>query len=321
MTHTTTARLAQTRIIFFGNERLATGLTTDAPTLRSLIAAGYNVAAVVSHHTDSQSRNGRNLEIAEIAAEHDIPVLVPERPADIIEQLRAFDAQIGVLVAYGKIVPESIINIFPRGIVNIHPSLLPLHRGPIPIESVILDSSDETGVSIMQLVRSMDAGPVYGQSKLPLKHNETKDTLATTLLQAGGNLLLELLPSILDGSCQPTIQDDSQATYDERITKEDGVLDFSKPAKQLEREVRAYIGWPGSRTSIGSKDVIITAAHIAEPTSEDGDTAPDGQPGELWRDGKQFGFYTAEGILVIDKLKPAGKSEMAAQAFLTGYQL
>jgi methionyl-tRNA formyltransferase len=321
MTDTNKALPARTKVIFFGNERLATGLTTDAPTLRSLISAGYDIVAVVSHHTDSRSRNGRNLEIAEAAAEHGIPVLLPERPADIIEQLKAYDARIGVLVAYGKIVPESIINIFPCGIVNIHPSLLPGHRGPIPIESVILDGSRETGVSIMQLVRGMDAGPVYGQFRLPLSQNETKATLATALLQAGGALLLELLPGILDGSCQPAVQDDSAATYDERITKEAGVLDFTKPAEQLEREVRAYIGWPGSRTSVGNTDIIITAAHVEARSAESNDVNQDGQPGEVWRGDKQFGFYTAQGILVVDKLKPAGKPEMTAQAFLAGYQV
>jgi methionyl-tRNA formyltransferase len=169
-------------IVFFGNERLATGVSTDAPTLEALVKAGYNVAAVVSHYEAGQSRKARVLEIDEVAKRHSIPVHLPEKPEHLAEELKAIGADVGVLVAYGKIVPQSLIDIFPKGIVNIHPSLLPLHRGPIPIESVILDGSSRTGVSIMALAKEMDAGPVYAQSEVKLDGQETKQHLADHLL-------------------------------------------------------------------------------------------------------------------------------------------
>src|SRR5687768_5637113 len=112
-------------LVFFGNERLATGVTTTAPTLRLLIGSGFDVAAVVTNFTPGQGRNARQLEIQAVAESANIPVLIPHKPADIAKQLASYGAEIGVLVAYGKIVPQSIINIFPKGIVNIHPSLLP----------------------------------------------------------------------------------------------------------------------------------------------------------------------------------------------------
>ena len=147
------------KVIFFGNERLATGVTTTAPTLRALIAAGYELVAVVSHYEQANSRTSRDLEIAAVAKEQNIPLLLPNKPSEIFEQLKSFNADVGVLVAYGKIIPQSIIDIFHKGIINIHPSALPMHRGPTPVESVMLNGESFTAVSVMQLVSAMDAGP------------------------------------------------------------------------------------------------------------------------------------------------------------------
>jgi methionyl-tRNA formyltransferase len=226
------------------------------------------------------------------------------------------DAAIGVLAAYGKIVPQSVIDIFPHGIINIHPSDLPRHRGPIPIESVILNGETRTAVSIMRLVKDMDAGPVYGRAEVELVGTESKQELADHLLDIGGAMVVELLPGILDGNLVAVPQDHVQATYDELITKADGELDFSKPAERLEREVRAYLGWPQSRTKLGDKDVIITAAH-AVPS-----TMPEGQGHiEVLREGGVIMINTSDGYLCIDRLKPAGKSDMTAKAFLAGYSV
>lgn len=303
------------RILFFGNERLATGVTTAAPALQDLIAHGYEVAAVVVAQSPlGASRRARPLEVALIAEQHGIPLLSVSNLQDstTLQQLAAYQAQAAVLIAYGKIVPQAVLDIFPRGIINIHPSLLPLHRGSTPIESVILDGDHETGVSLMQLSSKMDAGPVYAQEKIVLTGRETKQGLADQLASLGVELLRQHLPRILDGSLTPHAQDETQATYDAQIEKEDGVIDWTKSAERLEREVRAYFGWPRSRTKIGYTDIIITASHVAEGS---------GQPGDLWLgDGKALGFYTGNQILVIDKLIPTGRNEMTATAFLAGYK-
>lgn len=300
------------KIVFFGNERLATGLSTTAPTLRALIAADYEITAVVVAQNDSgNSRKQRQLEIVQVAEEHGIPVLAPAKPAVILDFLRELNAEIAVLVAYGKIVPQSVIDVFPKGIVNIHPSLLPKHRGSIPIESVILNNDKETGVSLMQLTAKMDAGPVYSQTTVALHGNETKLALASQLQQLGADMLISNLPSILNGSLQGVPQNNHDATYDERITKNDSILDFKKPAEQLEREIRAYASWPRSRTTIGNIEVIITSASVADG---------DGAPGALWRGEAQLGLYCSEGILLIDSLIPVGKKEMSISSFITGYQ-
>lgn len=302
-------------IIFFGNERLATSVSTTAPTLQALIDNGYDVAAVISNHTEARSRSTRNLEIAEVATGHDIPVWLPNKPSEVADKIKATGAEVGILVAYGRIVPQSVIDLFPRGILNIHPSLLPLHRGPTPIESVILNGDTKTGVSIMQLAAAMDAGPVYKQSSIDLDGGETKQQLADKLLGLGRSMLLEVLPEVLNGQLKPSAQDNSQATYDQLITKSDGQLDWSKPALELERQIRAYKDWPQSRSRLAGKEVVITAAHVV-PTNAGG------KPGDLE-------VLASEGIIMVqcgsdalclDRVKPAGKAEMSVADFINGHK-
>lgn len=298
-------------VVFFGNERLATGVTTSAPTLQALIEAGYTIAAVVSNYERGVSRSTRELEIIQVAEKHNIPMLLPKNPLDIQEQLSAYHADVGVLVAYGKIVPESIIKLFPHGIINIHPSLLPNHRGPTPIESAILEGADKTGVSIMSLAKAMDAGPVYGQSELTLDRAESKQALADQLLEIGQAMLLDLLPGILNGQIVALPQDHSRATYDSLLSKAAGIIDWSKPAVLLGREVRAFLGWPQSRSTIVGKDIIITNATPLDVA---------GQAGHFYANNGKLIAGCGTGALQIERLKPAGKHEMTGEAFLAGHK-
>jgi len=299
------------KIIFFGNERLGIGLGTNAPVMRALIDEGYEIAAlVVAQNEPNKSRNHRPMEVVELASQHRIPVLSPEKLINIKEELQSKQAKAGVLVAYGKLVPKAMIDMFPRGIVNIHPSLLPLHRGPTPIESVILNGEKETGVSLMQLIDKMDAGPVYAQQKIKLSGREYKDEVVSKLMQVGTDLLIENLPNILNGSLEAIRQNNALATYDNKIEKNDGVIDFNKEAIQIDRQIKAFMGWPRSRTLIGTTEVIVTKAHVAEI---------DGTPGTLYFEGQQFGIHCQKGTIMIDMLIPAGKKEMTGSDFLLGY--
>lgn len=290
-------------LIFFGNERLSSGFVPDgAPTLEALIAAGYDVKAVVANYEAGTSRKVRELEIEAIAKRHDIPVLLPNRPKDIIDELKTFNAEIGVLVAYGRIIPQDIIDIFPRGILNIHPSLLPRYRGSIPIEQAILDGASETGVSVMGLVKEMDAGPVYAQQTVALTGSETKQELTHKLLAIGGKLVLDVLPSALDGTAKPKAQDESLATFTSLINKSDGHMDLRKPADRLEREVRAYAVWPKSRLELFGHQVVVTKARVAQ-NSEDGALVVNAQPGYLE---------------IQELIAPSGK-KMTGADFMRGY--
>ncbi len=301
-------------IVFFGNERLATGVSTTAPTLRALIGAGYRIAAIVVAQSDiGKSRQARELEIAGIAAENDIPLLSPADLLGAKDELAAFGAPAAVLIAYGKIVPPEVLGVFPAGIVNIHPSLLPLCRGSTPIESAILDGANQTGVSLMKLIEKMDAGPIYDRRTSPLGGHETKQGLADKLSAVGSDMLLEHLPAILDGSAKPVPQDNENATSTPHISKADGVIDWSKPALRLEREVRAYAGWPKSPAKLGSNEVIITQAAVIN-------SGYGLKPGEAKTENKRLVVGTGEGSLEILALKPVGKGEMTAEAFLAGRQ-
>lgn len=272
---------AKKSLVFFGNEKLATGIAETKPViLKALEAAGFKIEQHVTGN---------------------------------LSELGAHDSKIAVLAAYGHIIPQRVIDEFPLGIINVHPSLLPRYRGSAPIETAILDGVKKTGVSIMCLTAGMDEGPIYRQKTVHLTGTETKQELTEMLQQLGADLLVEVIPTILDGSIKPRKQPHvaRDVSYTKRIQKEDGAIDWTKPAQTIEREIRAYAGWPKSYAQIAGKDVIITEASVVKDSSA--------APGKAWKSDKGLMIGTAEGYLNIQMLKPAGKKEMTAAEFIRGY--
>jgi len=291
------------KLIFFGNERLATGVSTTAPVLRSLVAAGYDIEAVIANHQDPVSRQKRGLEIGLVAQKYKIPVILPGKNIPLAQKLKKYQAAAAVLVAFGQIIPKEVIDMFPAGIINIHPSLLPKLRGPTPVETAIMDNLDETGVSLMKISEKMDAGPVYAQEKLALNGHETKFELADRLNYIGANLLVKHLGAILDGDIKPKPQDNSQATYTKMLSKSDGIIDFDKqPAELIERRVRAYQGYPKTRAILYGNEVVLTAVRLAEGKGDGG-----------------LVVKCKSGFLEIQELiAPSGRT-MSGADFLRGY--
>lgn len=295
-------------LIFFGNERLASGVTTDAPVLRALIKNGYEVKFVVVSQHIVRGRKSRELEILQIASDNDIEVKSVNKLSEITEDIQNSGATFGVLAAFGKIVPQATIDLFKYGILNLHPSLLPKYRGSSPIEQAVIDN-EPTGISIMSLVAEMDAGPTYSQVDVDIS-KLVKQEAFEKLSSAGASELVKILPSILDGSLSPQEQNPDKATFTSRISKEDGQINWNESAELVERKIRAYAGWPGSTTSLADKDVIITNAAVIHES---------GEPGKVFSLSKsRFGIYCSSGAIEVLNLKPAGKPEMAAQAFLAG---
>ncbi|MGE5309657.1 MAG: methionyl-tRNA formyltransferase [Sphaerimonospora mesophila] len=260
-----------TKLVFFGTEDFS------APSLEALIKAGYDIAAVVTK-PDSIRGRGHQVDsptVAKIAAQHGITVLQPQKLADISDQLLSLSAAAGVLVSYGKIIPESIIQLFPNGIINLHPSLLPKYRGPSPIEAAILNGDPKTGLTLMALAKAMDAGPIYCQETVSLSGTETKPELYESLSRQGAELMIEKLPGILDGRIKPVPQDDTLATYCQLIDRQaDGyITPATMPASECERRVRAYLGWPKTRLDYLGTEVIVTKAQVLD--SYQGDNWPD----------------------------------------------
>lgn len=297
-------------IVFFGTEEFS------LIALQRLIDADFSIAAVVTKPDTTKGRGHKLVlpAVKVLAAKHNIPVWQPTHIHELTKKVSALNQPIGVLVSYGKIIPQSIIDLFSPGIVNLHPSLLPVYRGPSPIESAILNGDKQTGVSIMQLSAKMDAGPVYAQKIITLSGRETAPELYSKLGVLGAEMLIELLPGINADTTVPTPQNESKASYCQLIQKSDGIVDWhTMSAHDIDRQVRAYQPWPQSRARLDTTDVILTSVDVK--ITSNNNLAPGSlivQDGQL--------FVAAKSDLVhINSLKPLGKKEMPAAAFLHGY--
>lgn len=287
------------KIIFFGTEDFSLAALTG------LIEAGYDIAAVVTK-PDSKKGRGQRLvapAVKVLATRHNIPVWQPIKLLDITEDIAKLRPVTGVLVSYGKIIPKPVIDLFTPGIINLHPSLLPKYRGPSPIESAIKNGDAITGVSIMSLSPKMDAGPVYIAKEHPLTGAETRPELYQTLAAEGTDLLLEHLPAIINGRLTPTPQNEAAATYCQLLQKTDALLDPTQlTATQVERIIRAHVGFPKSKFIVQEHEIIVTKAHITTEQKTPLDI--------VCRDGA---------FISIDELIAPSGRRMDSASFLRGY--
>ncbi|MEO8691155.1 MAG: methionyl-tRNA formyltransferase [Candidatus Saccharimonas sp.] len=301
MSKTTTASGINQPIVFFGTD------DHSLIALETLVNAGISIAVIVTKPDTAKGR-GKKLTAPAVktyAIAHNIPVLQPAKLNDIADDIKTLGNPLGILVSYGRIIPESIIKLFTPGIINVHPSLLPIYRGSSPIESAIANRDSKTGVTIMQLTKEMDAGPIYTQAPYALDGTETKPELYTTLFMLGTNLLISALPDIASGDLQPTVQDEQKVSYCSLLSKQDGALDLATLTPgEAEARVRAYLGYPRTRLNVGPYSIIVTKAHgvMTKNTPLD--------------------LECANGaFLSIDKLvAPSGKTMNSAD-FLRGYPL
>ncbi len=224
-----------------------------------------------------------------------------------------FESTLAILIDFGIIVSQSVIDHFPDGIINSHFSLLPEWRGADPITFAILSGQKQTGVSLMLLVEKMDEGPLLAQASYSIPEDATTPELTSALIKLSAAQLKEITPLYLSHKVEPVSQSkERKSTYSRKLTKEDGIIDWSKSAQQLEREIRAFAGWPKSHARLAGREIIVTKAMISEKH---------GQPaGKVSVEGQRLFVYCGDGSLEIKRLKPAGKSEMSAEAFLAGYR-
>ncbi len=304
-------------IVFFGTGPVA------AKSL-GLLLESFDVVAVVTKPKPPHHRG--SFPVLEVAEKHKIPVhtVSNKRELSRLISTKPFQTEIAVLIDFGIIVSQDVIDYFKKGIVNSHFSLLPEWRGADPITFAILSGQKKTGVSLMLLVEAMDEGAILSVGEQPLNGTETTPTLTEKLIYLSDALLKNEIPRHIAGETKGVDQlkmselipsYPAKPTYSRKLTKQDGILDFTKPAQELEREIRAFIDWPKSRTKLGDIDVIITKAHAVPshpPESKPGDITIVEEVGEI-------GIATANGTLWIDQLKPAGKKEMSAGEFLRGY--
>ncbi len=256
-------------------------------------------------------------EMSHIAG--DVPVFTANSKKELDELLSQHvpTSRLGILVDYGVIVSQEIIDAFPLGILNSHFSLLPELRGADPISFAVLTGAKRTGVSLMLLVEAMDEGPLLAQTELELSDSITAPELTDELIELSNKCLEQIVPLYLDNQVVPQPQEqvtigNKEASYTRKLTKSDGIIDWNKPATQIEREIRGFIDWPKSRTTLGGKDVVILKAQVIPETSK---------PGSVEQRGKQLIIYCGQDALSILILKPAGKKEMPIEAFLAGYSV
>lgn len=292
-------------IVFFGSGPVA------AESLRKL-TSNFKIEAVITKPKPAHHRG--ESPVLDVAEEFDIQILTAANKQELSGLIarKKLNSRLAVLVDFGIIVAQDVIDYFPLGIVNSHFSLLPEWRGADPITFAILSGQPKTGVSLMIIDAGMDTGKLLTQKGLAISKDETTATLTKKLIKLSDELLSVYLPSYTNSRIRPRSQPhQDRATYSRKLTKEDGVLDWQKPAAQLEREIRAFIEWPKSRTKIAGKEIVVTKARISDAS---------GQPGKIEVRGKDIIVFCGENALIIERLKPAGKNEMTSEAFLAGHR-
>ncbi len=298
------------RIAFFGTPAFA------VPTLDALINRGENICAVVTQ-PDRPVGRGQRVSQSPVhvhAAEAGLAVLQPEkvRSPDFINSMKALDPDVAVVVAYGQIIPRSLLDIPRHGFLNVHASLLPAYRGAAPINWALINGEPETGVTIMQLDEGMDTGDMLLKESVPVSPKDTALTLHDRLAELGARLMAQALDMLREGALTPVPQNDAEASYAPLLKKQDGRIDWTADAAQIHNRIRGMTPWPGCFTFLRGKRVKI---HNAEPLQN---VSPE-PPGQILKAGPDSVLVTAgSGCLAIYELQLEGKKQMAAAEFVRG---
>jgi methionyl-tRNA formyltransferase len=243
-----------------------------------------------------------------------LPMLQPPslRRPDVVAELRALAPEVIVVAAFGHILRAEVLNIPPRGCLNVHASLLPKYRGAAPVAAAILAGEEETGVTIMLMDEGMDTGPILSQAICSISPQDTWESLSVNLAQVGADLLMDTLPRWLAGEIEPRPQDHSQATYSRIIAKEDGLIDWSQSAAEIWRRSRAYYPWPGTYTYWRGRLLKVLRAEALPHWSGEG------KPGQVMALDEGLAVATGEGALLLREVQLAGKRTMNVEDFARG---
>jgi methionyl-tRNA formyltransferase len=295
------------RTVFMGSPDFA------VPALRALAAGNYPVVGVITQ-PDRPAGRGNILTpppVKVAALELGLEILQPEkiRQPEAMQTLRDWNPGLIVVAAFGQILRPEVLNLPQYGCVNVHASLLPRHRGAAPIQAAILSGDAETGITIMLMDKGIDTGPMLSQRSIEILPTHTGGSLFEKLSVLGGELLLETLPRYLGGDLPPQPQPAEGATYAPMLKKDDGLLDFTRPAAELERKIRAFQPWPGAFMEWQGAPLKIHQAHIEIGRMEAGKRVIiNGLPA----------VGAADALIVFDELQPPGKAKMPGKAFLAG---
>lgn len=297
-----------TTVVFMGTPEFS------VPTL-AVLADSYQVVGVLTQ-PDKPAGRGQRLTASAVkqwAQQRGLPVLQPRtlRDAAIQAQLAEMKPDVIVVAAFGLLLPKPVLDLPPRGCLNVHASLLPKYRGAAPIPAAILNGEPETGVTLMVMDEGLDTGPAIASAAIPILPDDTTGTLTTRLAELGARLMAETLPRWIAGEITAQLQDNSRATVAPKLDKADGRLDWSRPAVELDRRVRAFSPWPGTFTAWNGKLLRILSAQVAGRPSERA-------PGQVVKVAQGVGVVTGDGILRLVTVQLEGKRAMAAEDFARG---
>lgn len=304
------------RVVFLGTPAFA------VPTLERLLASAHEVAAVVTQPDRPRGRGQRVSEspVKRLAAARGLPVLQPERMKDpaFVEALAALAPDLGVVAAYGKMLPDRLLALPRLGMINVHASLLPAYRGAAPIHRAVMAGETETGITIIRLVREMDAGPMLRRAALPIDADDDAETLERALAALGAVTLLQAVDDLESGRAAEEEQDHARATFAPRLTRADGAIDWSRTAGQVHDQVRGLHPWPRAFSHLGGARYLIHRTAVVEPPGE----AP-AAPGQvLEAAGDRLVVAAGSGTAVaILEIQPEGRRALPARAFLAGHPL
>ena len=307
------------RIIFMGTPDFAVQV------LQALLQSEHEVIGVYTQ-PDKPKGRGKSMQytpVKELALEHQIPVYQPAkiREPQVIEELKQLKPDVIVVVAFGQILPEAVLQIPPYGCVNVHASLLPKYRGAAPIQWAILDGEQESGVTTMYMAKGLDTGDMIEQTVVPIAPKETGGSYHDKLAAAGAELCLSTLHKMENETAERIPQDDEQSCYAHMLNKSMGNLDFHKSAVELERFIRGLNPWPSAYSKINGKNIKIYEADIvAEETLSDSDKQEEAGT-VLAVDKQTFLVRCGDGALKIRSLQLEGKKRMDTAAFLLGYKI
>ncbi len=297
-----------TRTTFFGSGPVA------LPALERLLESEFvEVESVVTAPPRPAGRKRllTPTPVAERAAARDLPVRTPStlRDEQVVAELAAARPELIVLADYGRLVPGPVLDLPRHGALNIHPSLLPRHRGAAPVAGAILAGDVVTGVTLMRMDEGLDTGPILAQREVSLEGDEVAPELEARLAELGAEMLIQHLPAWLEGTLTARPQPDEGATLTRQLRREDGRLDPSRPAAELERQVRAYQPWPGAFLEADGVRLKVWRTSVVEGMA---------MPGELVRVGDTLALGTREGLLRLDEVQPAGKRRMSGAEYRRG---
>ena len=301
------------RLAFFGTPEFA------VPSLAALLESRHEVVALVSQ-PDRPKGRGQKLQptpTKQVALDAGIPVLQPAKIRDdtFLNAFRDLRVDLGVVAAYGKILPDALLAIPPMGMINVHASLLPAYRGAAPVHRAVIDGVAATGVTIMRVVRELDAGPMLARVTRPIAADETSVDVEGGLARLGAGLLLEVIEQLAAGTAKEEPQDDRAATYAAKITREEGTLDWALPAAAIHDRVRGLQPWPLVSARLdGHRYLLHRTAHDPQSVAA--------APGAIVEAaGDRLVVATAHGTLQILQLQPEGRRVLSSREFLAGYRI